>query len=253
MAREIHGAKRAPGSWAPGQASLAALLAVAGSAGGCLSVDIPARPDDGDGGVGSLVDTDNDGLCDSFETFYGTNPKSQDTDQDSVVDGLEVFLAFDPNEASSPASFQRVLLEARSDSAASVEIESVLTGSGENYTAFTTALAPQFNTTTTATDFLLGTRALSATPAGNVGAIDGDAGRFRGVSGQTALLSEVSFAFGENTPVDCILDVPFEFAIKGPGGAALSANNVAGVIVVVPDGNPAAARHCPPLLTCLAP
>jgi hypothetical protein len=253
MTSAIEGQRRALGIPIPVRVFVVALFAVAGPATGCLSVDVPPGPGDADSGVGSLADTDMDGLCDSFETFYGTNPKSQDTDQDRIVDGLEVLLAFDPNEASSPASFQRVLLEARADSFASVEIESLLTGSGENYTAFTTASLLRFNTESTAADFLVGTRALSATPAGNVGAIEGDAGRFRGVSGQTALLSEVTFAFGENAPSDCILDVPFQFGIKGPGGAALAANNVTGVIVVVPDGDPAAAKHCAPVITCVSP
>lgn len=45
----------------------------------------------------SSIDTDNDGLSDRMETFYGTDPKNPDTDADGYNDGTEVQNGYDPN------------------------------------------------------------------------------------------------------------------------------------------------------------
>lgn len=43
------------------------------------------------------VDTDQDGLTDSEEAVYGTDPENPDTDGDSYLDGDEVAAGYDPN------------------------------------------------------------------------------------------------------------------------------------------------------------
>jgi len=47
------------------------------------------------------VDSDNDGLTDGQETFYGSDPKKADTDGDGYLDGNEVKNGYDPTVAGS--------------------------------------------------------------------------------------------------------------------------------------------------------
>jgi len=43
-----------------------------------------------------VVDTDNDGLIDAREEFYGTDPKHPDSDGDGFSDGFEVLNGYNP-------------------------------------------------------------------------------------------------------------------------------------------------------------
>ena len=50
----------------------------------------------------NLIDTDNDGIYDYYEKYYGTDPNNADTDGDSLNDGLEVYeLYLDPTKSDS--------------------------------------------------------------------------------------------------------------------------------------------------------
>ncbi|MBI4143146.1 hypothetical protein HY480_04700 [Candidatus Uhrbacteria bacterium] len=42
------------------------------------------------------ADTDGDGLSDTEETFYGSNPRKSDTDGDGFTDGAEVEKGYSP-------------------------------------------------------------------------------------------------------------------------------------------------------------
>jgi hypothetical protein len=44
-----------------------------------------------------MNDSDNDGLIDAREEFYGTDPNNPDTDGDGFSDGFEVINGYNPN------------------------------------------------------------------------------------------------------------------------------------------------------------
>lgn len=77
----------------------------------CLAVPAPSSDNDGDGISDALdTDDDNDGLLDSAEALFGTNPLLPDTDSDLVIDGVEVANGSDPRDPKSgPTAFSERL------------------------------------------------------------------------------------------------------------------------------------------------
>ncbi|HUO75640.1 MAG TPA: hypothetical protein VMU12_01865 [Candidatus Paceibacterota bacterium] len=69
---------------------------------GVLSADsssaLTANPASGMPGVAGCKDSDHDGLCDSEETYWGTDPLKADTDGDGFIDGEEVLSGHDPTK-----------------------------------------------------------------------------------------------------------------------------------------------------------
>ncbi len=60
-----------------------------------------------------LVDTDKDGLIDSQEAQFKTNPNLPDTDGDGFVDGLEVARGFDPLSAQAKKLAKSILIDTK--------------------------------------------------------------------------------------------------------------------------------------------
>jgi len=81
-------------------------LAVRPDAGMFVLPDVGPLPD------GGPADTDNDGIPDSAEASFGTDPNVADTDGDGVTDGVEVLAGtnpLDPNSTIPPTDFYVVL------------------------------------------------------------------------------------------------------------------------------------------------
>lgn len=60
-----------------------------------------------------IVDTDKDGLIDSQEAQFKTNPNLPDTDGDGFVDGLEVARGFDPLSAQAKKLAKSILIDTK--------------------------------------------------------------------------------------------------------------------------------------------
>jgi len=59
---------------------------------------LPTSDDSSETGAATLdTDTDDDGLNDADEEYYGTDPQNPDTDGDGILDGDELLLGTDPN------------------------------------------------------------------------------------------------------------------------------------------------------------
>ena len=80
--------------------TICVLAAAITACGGGSSSGSDEDDSDAQGIFGSTVDTDNDGLTDTFENTIGTNPNLFDTDGDGLDDGAEQDIHFtNPLEA----------------------------------------------------------------------------------------------------------------------------------------------------------
>lgn len=188
-------------------------------------VDAPVLPGDADG----------DRLCDSTEAMRGTDPFNPDTDGDGYTDYVEIVYGYDPLRPASPDRATVVLLgespEASSDVMPSLRVR----GQGEDYTGSFEALPVHGDIAgLTASAFNGGGRALFADPVGNVGVVEEEAERFRGVVGTTLLAFEQRLVYGDNVDGLCARAYPFRYIVKRSDGALVYAQRY--LLVVLPVG-----------------
>lgn len=91
------------------------------------------------GGISSVfVDSDQDGLTDSEEKLYGTNPQNPDSDEDSYSDGAEVRSGYNPLK---PAPGDKIVSESYPDSTQVAGVEN----NSENPTNLTEQVAQKIS------------------------------------------------------------------------------------------------------------
>lgn len=76
----------------------------------------------------STVDSDKDGLTDSQEAYYGTDPHNPDTDGDGYPDGLEVKNGYNPKGTGKPvgATYGQTRLSLSEEMSKSLELKKIL-------------------------------------------------------------------------------------------------------------------------------
>ncbi|MCA9581566.1 MAG: hypothetical protein KC416_07205, partial [Myxococcales bacterium] len=204
--------------------------------GGCIEIEVP-RPgiDGGSPPTMGPVDTDGDGLCDDSEWFYSSDPLEPDTDGDGFTDYLEVALGFSPISGDSPS--RDLLVEMPSVPGAEVvaSVRVVVEGQGEDYTGFVvdepSPLAAQGRK---ASEYVSMAVATVAVPVDNVGKIVPEVQQFQGVVGATELQAEVTFAQGDEPTDECLVVLPFRYAMKRNDGTVVDADSK--ILLLVPEG-----------------
>lgn len=205
---------------------------------GCPHTTPPPPPNDG-GPIGDAViidrtDTDGDGLCDSTEESWGTDPTLPDTDGDGLTDRAERDFGYAPLRPDSPGRAELVFLEEDVSSTAQLGVDRVVRGQGETYTGAFEALPVVDPLGLRASDFLVSSVAVGAIPMDNVFEVRPTEERFVGVFDRTDLVFEVSFRFGAEEPRGCARAYPFRYQIKRDDGALVYLARY--LLVVVPAG-----------------
>lgn len=94
--------------------------------------DLPAI--DARGSEAGRPDHDGDGLCDTTESVYGTDPDSPDTDADGLLDSFEIDAFTSPLSAAEPRSDARVTLREEPGSRTQTFLAFAYRGVGESLT-----------------------------------------------------------------------------------------------------------------------
>ena len=226
--------------------------------GGCPGPnDPPPPPPSDDGGTIDLldagepfIDTDGDGLCDGTELAWGTDPLMVDSDSDGLTDRAERDFGYAPLLPDSPPRDELVFMEEVADATAQLGLPIVVRGEGETYTGVFQALPIANRLDYDASTFLEGARAVGADPMDNVFEVQEEAGVFRGVFGRPQLIYEVRFAFGGNTPRNCVTAFPFRHQVKREDGVTVGFGRY--LLVLLPDNQRLAnAEWCVPDGGCI--
>ncbi len=229
---------RGPSSVAPGLTATLAAALLAGCPGPTpfdAGPPIDAGPPvDFDAGAPFGLDTDLDGLCDTTEAAMGTDPARPDSDGDGLTDRVEVELGYRPLEPGSPDRDGLLFMEETPQATQQWPIALTVRASGQTFTGGFEPLRVTDTLDLTALDLLDEARAVGATPMENVFEVMEPEQRFVGVFGQTQLLWDVRFAFGDNLPRSCIRAYPWRYVIKRDDGFTVGATRY--LLVILPPG-----------------
>ncbi len=204
---------------------------------GCQRTHVVVQEDaatpPGDSGPPPDLDSDGDGLCDTTELFYQSDPFLPDTDGDGFGDFAEVQNASDPLSVSSPDRRRVYYLSEEPTGMTTVPVAFSVRGIGETFTG-ELVRAPQriVDDGTTATSFYAGSRAVDAIPIDNLrgGIVDTS---FRGVIGRTRLAYEIYFR--QSRPArGCLAGYPFQYVTKT--GEGTYRGSLSGWLVIAPRG-----------------
>lgn len=206
----------------------------------------PPRVPSGDGGDPyDFRDTDGDGLCNSTEISWGTDPNTADTDGDGLPDRVEVELGYEPTRTDSPGSDLLVRV-AEVAGMTRVPIAHVVRGDGESFAGSFQTLPVSDPEGLDASSFYAGSLAFGAEPRDNVFQIVPEDELFAGVIGQTQLVFEAFFEVRPNPPPrGCSRAYPWRYNIKREDGTLLLARRY--VLIVEAQG----ADFCRPAGVCL--
>ena len=75
------------------------------------AVDSDSDPSAPSGRSGQATDTDGDGLTDSLELAFGSNPNVADTDGDGYADGVEVNAGYSPTDAAPNPLEKKIVID----------------------------------------------------------------------------------------------------------------------------------------------
>ena len=211
-------------------------------------IDIGQMRPDAPGGPG--IDTDEDGLCDETEVNWGTDYRNRDSDGDGFEDLIEIVYGYDAARPSSPAREEIATLYEDAGSTAEQGISHTVRGEGQDFQGAFEALRARDQLGHNAADFFVGSAAVFANPAENIGAMEEERSLFRGVMGRTELGFEVRFAFGAHMPRLCTRAYPFQHAIKRNDGTTVGV--ATGLLLVLPaSGTLADSPWCGPTAPCM--
>lgn len=205
---------------------------------GCPSPP-PPPPPPGDGGPphdsgSSLLDSDNDGLCDDTEIMWGTDPLLPDTDHDGLTDRAERDLGYAPLEPGSPSRDLLLFMEEGAGSSAQFPVERVVRGEGETFSGAFEPLPIANRLDYDAGTFLESARAVGAVPMENVFEVRPDEQRFLGVFGRTRLVFELRFDYGGAVVRECVTAFPFRHQVKRGDGVLVGFGSY--LLVLLPRG-----------------
>lgn len=193
-----------------------------------------------------IIDSDEDGLCDSSELVAGTSADNPDSDGDSFPDVIEVSYGLDALDPNVPRDEQIVFLVEANGASTTLVARVQVEGVGEQYTGLFESFDPIYSQTTTAADLLVGVRATAANPPDNVHGIEETAARFASVQGLTELTFTLEFAYGEQSLSDeqslslseCKRGYPFSFSAKRPDKSQVDIEHY--LLVSIPAGTDSA-------------
>lgn len=169
-----------------------------------------------------LDDSDEDGLCDESELRMDLDPFDADSDGDTFLDGVEWAQGMDPRSPASPAREDLVLLPEVTDGRVLTTITHEVNGRGESYVGAFVPVGARDPFGKTALDYYDGAIAGGANPPDHVFAIEPEAERFVGATGQALLFFDLSFALGDAIPRVCVHTYPFRYMIKRESTGALT-------------------------------
>lgn len=179
-------------------------------------------------------DGDGDGLCDTTETEFSTEPRAWDTDGDGISDLIEVAHGLGERDPLSPPAERVIVLGGRAGSTVEFEVRVTVTGDGAGQMGAFEREPAVYDDARSAGDYFGGAVALSAEPNENVRGIDPDAEKFSSVTGTTRLAFSLRFV----TPVEreapkCVRGYPFRYTVRSSLGDEL--NTAPYLLVVVPE------------------
>ena len=236
----------------------ASVLLLASSAlfAGCPDPAVPPAGtlDAGDGGPGPdaidpYVDSDDDGLCNNTEFARGTDPFSGDSDGDGYSDWMETSFGFDPLLPASPDRSIISTMSETPEAGAEVRVPVFVRGQGEDYAGAFEGLPARDPELLTAVDFFSSAIGLHAMPPDHVASIEAEAQIFRLVRGDTELVFEVRFDFGDSFERRCLRAYPWRYTVKRSDGRLVAAERF--ILVIVPQGETfGSAEWCAPVTGC---
>jgi hypothetical protein len=206
--------------------------------------------DGGTDAAQTLVDSDQDGLCDDTETRLGSSNAKADTDGDGMPDVVEVTLGYGVLDPTSPERAWLAELDTTPGATVTYLLDVPVDGTGVGFNGAFENYASIYADGSTAGDLFVGASAVSADPPDAARDVQPDAERFGTVTGAARLRFGLRF---ENTlldgPTDCGLAYPFQYVVKSDDEASF--DNVPLAVIVWPAGLPrTAAGYCLPQ-TCL--
>lgn len=168
---------------------------------------------------GPVIDHDHDGLCDSSEHDFGTDPRAADSDGDGLPDLIELANGFDAVSSTDPAPDQIVYLDAKPSASTDFPVRATFDGDGVGVSGYFDAISSIYSDGSTAQDFYVSTAAVSADPVDSVRGIEGDSARFAAVLGHARLGFILHFEYMKSSPaVDCARAYPFRYSLKTDNG-----------------------------------
>jgi hypothetical protein len=167
----------------------------------------------------TVLDHDGDGLCDSTEESFGTDPNVRDTDGDGLPDLIELANGFDPLNRDDPGPDQLAYLQAVLGASTDFMVRATFDGNGQGVAGYFEATESIYTDHSTAQDFYRGTTAVSADPVDSVRSIESESARFAAVLGHARLGFSLRFAYTTVSPkIDCARAYPFRYSLKSDSG-----------------------------------
>jgi hypothetical protein len=182
---------------------------------------------------GGASDRDGDGLCDTTEVEFGSDPKRSDSDADGIPDLIELGNGFDATDSTLPAGDQVAYLTAEPGAMLDFPVRVTIEGTGVGVSGRFESMGSFYSDSSEAKDFFRTAQAVSADPVDGVRSIDTEAARFRSVLGRTRLEFSLRFVYAANSS-RCALAYPFSYVLESDSGEVLS--DVLCLLVVSPQG-----------------
>jgi hypothetical protein len=189
------------------------------------------RPDAATGA--SVIDQDGDGLCDTTELDFGTDPEQRDSDADGVPDLIELGNGFDATDATQPSAEQIAYLGARAGATLDFPVRVTIEGTGESVAGRFTDMGSFYSDESSAQDYFGGSVAVAADPVDAVRRVDAEGASFRSVLGRTRLEFNVRFVYSAGDALSCARAYPFGYNLESDSGEILSDELF--LLVVTPD------------------
>ena len=202
-------------------------------------------PSDSDAGERRASDRDGDGLCDASEVELGTNVQVADTDGDGLPDALEAIAGFDPQNPNEPSPDHIAHLSVEHGSLDFL-LDSTVEAQGVAAVGELIARNALDAKSRRATDFYLGSVAVTGIPPDNVRNVDPDQARFGMILGRVRLRYRLQFAVDPGTKLPCAVGLPFDYVTRDSTGQLLARESALLIVSEHADA-PTAAPICRPV------
>lgn len=196
------------------------------------------------GGVIGLTDRDHDGVCDSTELAYESDPDRADTDRDGLPDFTELVAGFNPTDPTSPNPDQIAYIAGEAQAALDFVLRMTVEGNGVGYTGEFRDFEGADLRGLTAKDFFEAGSALDAEPPDNVRGMQVDAERFESVLGKTRLTFMLRFKVSPAELPACTIGYPFEYRVKSDSGHFVASRDY--LLIAMHESAGERSRFCVP-------